>query len=133
VLGEAGVVLDVECGEGQFTDEAAGGDPGVVGRLWPAAQLGVGLDLAPALGDALVVGQDCSAARKVRIVSGFRGPTAGRWSTLCQFSVGDEGDGDGLAGELPGETVGGAAGQERGGDVGVDDDEAHARLARREA
>jgi hypothetical protein len=37
-----------------------------------------------------------------------------------------------LADELPGDAVGDAEAQERGGDVGVDDDKAHARPARRE-
>ena len=32
VFGEGGVVLDVERGEGQPADEAAGGDPGIVGE-----------------------------------------------------------------------------------------------------
>jgi hypothetical protein len=36
VLGEVGVVLDVEGREWQLADEAAGGDPGVR-RPWPAA------------------------------------------------------------------------------------------------
>jgi hypothetical protein len=45
VLGEVGVVFDVERRERQPTDEAAGGDPGVVGRSWAAVQLGIGLDL----------------------------------------------------------------------------------------
>ena len=52
---------------------------------------------------------------------------------LGEFAVGDEGDGDGVARQLAGEGVRGAVAQERGGDVGVDDDEAHARPARREA
>ena len=52
---------------------------------------------------------------------------------LGQLAVGDERDGDGVAGELPGEAVGDAAAQECGGDVGVDDDEAPASPARREA
>jgi hypothetical protein len=38
-----------------------------------------------------------------------------------------------VAGELAGESFRGAAAQECGGDVGVDDDEAHARPVRREA
>jgi hypothetical protein len=42
---------------------------------------------------------------------------------LGQIAVGHEGDRDGVAGELPGEGIRGAAAQERGGDVGVDDDE----------
>jgi hypothetical protein len=46
VLGEVRVVLDVERGKGKSADEAAGGDPGVVRRPGPAAQLRVGLDLA---------------------------------------------------------------------------------------
>jgi hypothetical protein len=52
---------------------------------------------------------------------------------LGEFAVGDEDDGDGVAGELAGEGVRGAAPQERGGNVSVDDDEAHARPVRREA
>ena len=58
VLREVGVVLDVERGEWELADEAAGCDPRVVRRPGPAAQLGVGLDLAPAGGDVLVVGED---------------------------------------------------------------------------
>jgi hypothetical protein len=38
-----------------------------------------------------------------------------------------------VAGELASEGVRRASAQERGGDVGVDDDEGHARQARREA
>jgi hypothetical protein len=38
-----------------------------------------------------------------------------------------------VASELASEGVGGAAAQKRGGDVGVEDDEAHASPARREA
>jgi hypothetical protein len=41
VLGEVGVVLDVEGRQGQFADEKAGGDPGVVGRTWATAELRV--------------------------------------------------------------------------------------------
>jgi hypothetical protein len=33
VFGEVGVVLDAERGEREFADDAADGDPGVVGRL----------------------------------------------------------------------------------------------------
>jgi hypothetical protein len=58
VLGEVGKVLGVERGEWQLADEAAGRDPGVVRWSGSTAQLGVRLDLAPAGGDALVVGED---------------------------------------------------------------------------
>jgi hypothetical protein len=51
---------------------------------------------------------------------------------LGQLAVVDERDRDGIARELAGEGVRCAAAEKRGGDVGVDDDEAHARLARRE-
>ena len=50
-----------------------------------------------------------------RVAAADKGP-------LGQFAVGHEDDRDGVAGELRGEGIRSAA-QERGGDVGVDDDE----------
>ena len=47
VLGEVGVVLDVERREWQLADEAAGGDPGVVDGPGSTAEPGAGLDLTP--------------------------------------------------------------------------------------
>ena len=58
VFGEVGVVLDVERGEGKPADETTSGDPRVVRRPGTAAELGVSLDLAPAGGHVLVVGED---------------------------------------------------------------------------
>jgi hypothetical protein len=72
VLGDVGVVLDVQRGGWQFADKAAGGDPGVVGRSRSSAELGVGLDLASADGDVLVVGEDDECG-EVRI--GCAGPS----------------------------------------------------------
>jgi hypothetical protein len=91
------------------------------------------LDFAPAGGDALVVGEDDERGEESpHRVQAPRAPVADE-GPLGQFAVGDEGDRDGVSGELTGEGVRDAPAQERGGDVGVDDDEAHARLARREA
>ena len=44
VLGEVGVVLDVERGYREFADEAAGGDPGV-DRSRVGVELGIGAEL----------------------------------------------------------------------------------------
>ena len=82
VLGEVGVVLDVERGEGKPADEAAGGDPGVVRRPGTAAELGVGLDLAPAGGDVLVVGEDDECREEGPASSpDFARPNGGQGST----------------------------------------------------
>ena len=47
MLGEVGEVLGAERGERRLSDEAAGGDPGVVDGPWPATELGVRLQFAP--------------------------------------------------------------------------------------
>ncbi len=81
----------------------------------------------------LVVGEDDEFAEEgPHRLQTSRTPAADK-GPLGQLAVGDEGDGDGVACKLPGEGVRGAAAQERGGDVGVDDDEAQVRPARREA
>ena len=73
---------DVERREREFADEAAGGDPGVVGRPWAAAELGVGLDLAPAGGHAMAVGEERRAQRgRSASCPGCAGPNGGRGST----------------------------------------------------
>ena len=94
VLGEVGVVLDVERGEGKPADEAAGGDPGVVRRPGTAAELGVGLDLAPAGGDLLVLGEDDEFSEEgPHRLQAARAPVADE-GPLRELAVGDEGDGD---------------------------------------
>ena len=55
MLDEVLIVLHVEGGEGQFVDEAAGGDPGVVLRARAAAAARVSRDIAPGA-DNIVVG-----------------------------------------------------------------------------
>ena len=74
VLGEVGVVLDVERGERKLADEAAGGDPGVVGRAGAAAEPGVGLDLAPAGGEPGSVGEDDERGEEGPQPAPARGP-----------------------------------------------------------
>ena len=81
MLGEVGIVLDVERGERKFADEAAGGDPGIVCRSRATAQPGVGLDLAPAGGDVLVVGKDDERGECPRRVQAARAPSGGRGPT----------------------------------------------------
>lgn len=57
MLLEIGEVLDVERRERELANQAACGDPAVVGRPGTASQLGVGLDLAPSGGHTSVVGE----------------------------------------------------------------------------
>ena len=124
-------MLDVASGNARTRQQAA--TPRVVDRPGTATQLGVSLDLAAADGDMLVVGQDDERGEEdPHRLQTSRAPATDE-GRLGQLAIGDEGDGDGVAGELPGEGVRCSAAQERGGDVGVDDNEAHARPARREA
>lgn len=74
MLNEVREVLDVEGGQRGVADQAASGDPAVVGRAGSAAELGVGLKLAPPDSQSVVVGEDDEAARKVRIVARLRLP-----------------------------------------------------------
>jgi hypothetical protein len=97
------------------------------------AKPGDGLAPRMASMDALVLGEDDELAEEgPHRLQAPRAPVADE-GPLGQFAVGHEGDRDGVASELPGEGVRGAAAQERGGDVGVGDEEAHTRPARREA
>ena len=50
---------------------------------------------------------------------------------LRQLAHGHEGDSQDVAGELAAEGIRGAPAQQRGGDVGIEDDDAHATPARR--
>ena len=118
VLGEVGVVLDVERGEGKLAGDAAGGDPGVVDRSRATAEPGVGLDLAPTGGGLEAAGQDDDAAKKARRPA-RRGPPAVQVGPLGELADGDEGDRELLAGEVAGEGIGQLALEDRRGDVGV--------------
>lgn len=63
------------------------------------------LDLAPAGGDVLVVGEDDEFGEEgPHRLQAARAPVADE-GPLGEFAVGDEGDGDGVASELPGEGV----------------------------
>ncbi|GAA2562378.1 hypothetical protein GCM10010210_41260 [Pseudonocardia hydrocarbonoxydans] len=86
----------------------------------------------PADGNTPVVGEDHETGQEglhrgqaARTPASDEGP-------LRQLAQGDEGDGRYLPGEPAGQVVRGPAAQECGGDVGVEDDEAHALSARRE-
>jgi hypothetical protein len=64
MLGEIGVVLDVECGEGNIAGNAAGRDPGVVDRPRTAAEPGVSPALAPDRGGMEAARQDDDAGEE---------------------------------------------------------------------
>ena len=122
VLGEVGVVLDVECGEGQLAGDAAGGDPGVVDWSGSAAESGLGLDLAPYRCCAEAAGQDDDAGEEGLKAGSPLWSPAVQACPLGQFADGDEGDREPLTGQWAGEGVGQLALEDGRGDVGVDDD-----------
>jgi hypothetical protein len=83
VLDEVGVVLDVERGEWQLADEAAGGNPGIVGRSRAAAGLAVGLDSSQLVATYWSLGRTTSpwiACRPRRCCSGLWISRASRYS-----------------------------------------------------
>jgi hypothetical protein len=82
---------------------------------------------------ALVVGEDHELGQEgVHRGQAARAPAPDE-RPLGQLAEGDEGDGRDLSGEPLGQGLRGPTTQERGGDVGVEDDEAHALSARRAA
>jgi hypothetical protein len=63
----------------------------------------------------------------------LRGPQVADQGPFRQLANGDEGDGGCVADELAGQAVRCSPAEQRGCDIGVEDDEAHAMSARRDA
>lgn len=113
--------------------DAAGRDPAVVDRAWAAAQPPGGLDVAP--DDRGVDGgvqDDDAAEERVQARAAGVAPAV-EVRPLRELADGHEGDRETAPGDQAVEMIGQPCFEDRGGDVGVDDDSGHARPARREA
>lgn len=133
VLDEVGEILEVKSGQRQLAREAAGGDPGVVGGPRAAAELTVGLDLAPHGRDFRAVGENDDVCEEgAHPGHPLRSPVADQ-GPPGQLTHGDERDCEGSASELTVEGGGYSLAQDRRCDVGIEDDEAHATSDLREA
>lgn len=98
MFGEVLEVLRVERCQRQTVDQATGGDPTVIDRAWTAAELGVGLHLAPLDRYGFVEGEQSDVLPPPRKVSqSIRSPVA-QDGPLGQFAEGDERDEKRLSG-----------------------------------
>src|SRR5579875_588127 len=133
VFGEVAEVFGVQRGEGEVIDQAARGDPGVVVRPGPPAALRAGLKLAPRVRYRLVVLEHGDVLAPPGQVGDAARPPAPQGAPLHQLPDRDEGNGHRVPGQPRPQSVGQAPPQRERGYVGVQDDQAHGRLARREA
>lgn len=133
VFGEVSEVLGVECRKREFIDQAAGGYPGVVVRPGTSAPLRAGLELAPSLRHRFVVFQDTDTLTPSGQICGAARSPGPQHPPLHQLPDRDEGDAHRVACQRRPQPIGQAVTQAGGCDVGVQDDQAHGMLARREA
>lgn len=133
VFGEVSEVLGVECRKRELIDQAAGGYPGVVVRPGTSAPLRAGLELSPPLRHRFVVFQGTDTLTPSGQIRGAARSPGPQHPPLHQLPDRDEGDAHRVACQRRPQRIGQAVAQAGGCDVGVQDDQAHGMLARREA
>lgn len=133
MVGEVAEVLDVEGCQRQAADQARCGDPRIIDRAGTASPFGAGLQFTPADGDLVGVGERDHVPPPVRQRGQLGRPSVPQHGPLGELTDGDERDAPGLARQPGSQRISQATAQAGGGDVGIEDDEAHATSARRDA
>jgi len=112
MLGVVGEILCVKRCQRDAVNKAAGGDPAVVD--WPraAAELGVGLQLAPLGCDRLIEGEQYDLLAPARQVGQTARSLVAENGPLRQFAEGHEGDAKGVPGQPGTERIGQAAAED---------------------
>lgn len=119
MLGEIGEVLQIQRCKRQFADQTARRDPRVIRWPWSAPELGIGLKLSPRGGHGFTVGEHDEPGQEGLHAGLALWPPLAHQRPLGQLADGDEGDGEGLAGELAGQGCGCPPTEDSRGNVGV--------------
>lgn len=126
-------VLVVEREERQLAEQAASGDPGVVGRSRATTELSMGLKVTPRGSDANAVGKDDDVRKERLQLSEAAGAPTSNQGPLGQLANSYKRNSKRGASEVSCNRVIHPTAKDVGCRVGVEDDKAHEPSERREA